>query len=129
MGTNPFDRVGLGYEGLFGPRTMFYHLVPNASEASVANEVSITSEAPVGTEGAADGEVVRDSEGLGQRATLVERLQVPVLDLSGTRWVEAGTVAAVVMGFLWVAWVLARVAFAGSRLDRRRYATGTKKKQ
>ena len=28
MSTNPFDRVHLGYEGLFGPRTMFYHLVP-----------------------------------------------------------------------------------------------------
>lgn len=28
MGTNPFDRVHLGYEGLFGPRTMFYHLLP-----------------------------------------------------------------------------------------------------
>lgn len=23
---NPFDRVNLGYDGLFGPRTMFYHL-------------------------------------------------------------------------------------------------------
>ena len=28
MSTNPFDRAHLGYEGLFGPRTMFYHLVP-----------------------------------------------------------------------------------------------------
>lgn len=26
---NPFDRVNLGYEGLFGPRTMFYHLTPD----------------------------------------------------------------------------------------------------
>ena len=25
---NPFDRVNLGYEGLFGARTMFYHLDP-----------------------------------------------------------------------------------------------------
>ena len=25
---NPFDRIQLGYEGLFGPRTMFYHLDP-----------------------------------------------------------------------------------------------------
>lgn len=24
--TNPFDRVDLGFEGLFGPRTMFYHV-------------------------------------------------------------------------------------------------------
>jgi hypothetical protein len=25
---NPFDRVNLGYDGLFGPRTIFYHLSP-----------------------------------------------------------------------------------------------------
>jgi len=25
---NPFDRTQLGYDGLFGPRTMFYHLEP-----------------------------------------------------------------------------------------------------
>jgi hypothetical protein len=25
---NPFDRVNLGYDGLFGPRTIFYHLAP-----------------------------------------------------------------------------------------------------
>ena len=25
---NPFDRVNLGFEGLYGPRTMFYHLFP-----------------------------------------------------------------------------------------------------
>lgn len=28
MNVNPFDRVNLGYEALFGPRTMFYHLQP-----------------------------------------------------------------------------------------------------
>lgn len=26
---NPFDRTQLGYDGLFGPRTMFYHLDPS----------------------------------------------------------------------------------------------------
>ena len=26
--TNPFDRVNLGYDGLFGPRTVFWHLDP-----------------------------------------------------------------------------------------------------
>lgn len=30
---NPFDRVNLGYEGLYGPRTMFYHLEPSPSSA------------------------------------------------------------------------------------------------
>lgn len=29
--TNPFDRVHLGYESLFGPRTMFYHVAPQPS--------------------------------------------------------------------------------------------------
>jgi len=28
MTVNPFDRVNLGYESLFGPKTMFYHLKP-----------------------------------------------------------------------------------------------------
>lgn len=28
MNTNPFDRINLGYDTLFGPRTMFYHLQP-----------------------------------------------------------------------------------------------------
>lgn len=28
MATNPFDRVNLGYDGLFGPKTMFYHVPP-----------------------------------------------------------------------------------------------------
>ena len=28
MGVNPFDRIHLGYDGLFGPKTMFYHWLP-----------------------------------------------------------------------------------------------------
>lgn len=28
MSVNPFDRVNLGYDGLFGPKTMFYHVPP-----------------------------------------------------------------------------------------------------
>ena len=69
MNTNPFDRVNLGYDGLFGPRTMFYHLQP-----------------------ASGGD------------TLLEEIQVPVLDLEGSKmkWVEPGTVTTVVLGFLWV---------------------------
>ncbi|KFX97403.1 hypothetical protein V490_02806 [Pseudogymnoascus sp. VKM F-3557] len=30
---NPFDRVNLGYEGLFGEQTLFYHLKPEVCEA------------------------------------------------------------------------------------------------
>jgi hypothetical protein len=29
MSVNPFDRINLGYDGLFGPHTMFYHLQPD----------------------------------------------------------------------------------------------------
>ncbi|KAJ9642854.1 protease B nonderepressible form [Coniosporium tulheliwenetii] len=53
MAVNPFDRVNLGYDGLFGDRTMFYHVPPSPSGN--------------GTEGG--------------RSRLVETLQVPVLDL------------------------------------------------
>jgi hypothetical protein len=68
---NPFDRVNLGFEGLFGSRTMFYHLDPAA--------------------------------GMGK---LVERLDVPVLDLKGVgaQWVESGTVVVVLLGWCWVVW-------------------------
>ena len=31
---NPFDSVNLGYDGLFGPRTMFYHLEPRPADPS-----------------------------------------------------------------------------------------------
>ncbi|OOQ89845.1 Protein pbn1 [Penicillium brasilianum] len=30
MGVNPFDRTNLGWDGLFGPRTMFYQLHPGS---------------------------------------------------------------------------------------------------
>lgn len=96
MNTNPFDRVNLGYESLFGPRTMFYHLQPNASAAAMRDEV-----------------VRWSREAGGGRGMLVEKLQVPVLDLEGTRWVEGVTVGVVVWGCLWVGWVLVGVAFRG----------------
>jgi len=34
MSVNPFDRVNLGYDGLFGPRTMFYHIPPTSGTGS-----------------------------------------------------------------------------------------------
>jgi hypothetical protein len=30
--SSPFDRTNLGYEGLFGPKTMFYHFTPEGGE-------------------------------------------------------------------------------------------------
>ena len=38
MNANPFDRVNLGYDGLFGTKTMFYHLTPNASSGEALVE-------------------------------------------------------------------------------------------
>lgn len=35
MHTNPFDRVNLGYDGLFGPKTMFYHILPESGQITV----------------------------------------------------------------------------------------------
>ena len=34
MNVNPFDRVNLGYDGLFGPKTMFYHLEPDTNNTN-----------------------------------------------------------------------------------------------
>ena len=79
MSTNPFDRVNLGYESLFGQRTMFYHLQP-AQSASMS-----------------------DSGG-----QLVENLQVPVLAQGWDGYVEAGTVGCVFLGVLWLIWKLLR---------------------
>ena len=41
MNTNPFDRVNLGYDGLFGPRTMFYHLQPMNGGVPLAEELKV----------------------------------------------------------------------------------------
>lgn len=71
MAANPFDRVHLGYEALFGPKTRFMHVQPAIDKGE-----------------------------------LVEYIDVPVLDLGKTGWVEAGTVGAVVVAFLGLCWVL-----------------------
>lgn len=77
MRTNPFDRVNLGFESLFGQLTMFYHLQPGQS-------------------------TVKSDFG-GQ---LVENLQVPVLAQGWDGYVEAGTVGCVLFGVLWLIWKL-----------------------
>ena len=41
MNTNPFDRVNLGYDGLFGPRTMFYHVQPADQGRRMIEELKI----------------------------------------------------------------------------------------
>jgi hypothetical protein len=81
MGVNPFDRTNLGWDGLFGPRTMFYQLQP-----------------------------------AGER--LVEDIEVPVLRIEGGdsyfqgKFIELGTCVVISLGFFWVLWRLARVAWS-----------------
>lgn len=41
MNTNPFDRVNLGYDGLFGPRTAFYHLQPASDGKSLVEAIRV----------------------------------------------------------------------------------------
>lgn len=77
--TDPFDRENLGYDGLFGTRTMFYHVPP----------------APV-----AGGEDVGGENGL------LLGLEVPILDAKAAGWVPMATMAVVLAGFTWVVWKL-----------------------
>lgn len=83
MGTNPFDRENLGWDGLFGPRTMFYQLHPSPGREDGALVEKL--EVPVLT--------LNESEGI-----------------FGSRVIELGTVAAITLGFLWVLWKLGLVA-------------------
>ncbi|KAJ5042814.1 uncharacterized protein L3040_004207 [Drepanopeziza brunnea f. sp. 'multigermtubi'] len=45
--TNPFDRVNLGYDGLFGPRTLLYHLSPRAAAAAADGRLVSSLTVPV----------------------------------------------------------------------------------
>lgn len=38
---NPFDRVDLGWEGIFGPRTAFYQLHNGGNSRSLVREVNV----------------------------------------------------------------------------------------
>lgn len=85
MSVNPFDRSNLGYDGLFGPKTLFHH-VGAAAEAK----------------------------------TLMETLEIPVLTETKTGYVEIGTAAAVLLGFLWVLLSLSKGFRLGSdRKDKK----------
>jgi hypothetical protein len=39
--SSPFDRVNLGYEGLFGPKTLFYHFSPSASDGELVQQLKV----------------------------------------------------------------------------------------
>lgn len=81
MSTNPFDRTNLGYDGLFGPKTMFYHIPP----------------------------------ALDPGEQLIETISVPVLEPDTAKWVQIGTLAAVVLGFGWVCWQLLRTTMSAGK--------------
>lgn len=87
---NPFDRPHVGYDGLFGPRTLFWHVTPAP---------------PAGAGG-------------GAHTQLTSPLAVPVLDSSDrlAAWVPIGTAAAVLLGFGWVLLTLG-IGWWRSRID------------
>jgi hypothetical protein len=83
--TNPFDRANLGYDGLFGKKTMFYHVPPAAVMAGAEQGLLLGLEVPVLDAKVAGG------------------------------WVPVATMAVVVLGFGWVVWkVLAGGSGSGS---------------
>lgn len=86
--TNPFDRRGLGYDGLFGEGTVFYHVSPRGGSGGVGGGVA----------GGSSGE---DGKGL-----LKLDLSVPVLDLERAGFVEPVTILTILLGCLWVGWKL-----------------------
>ncbi|KAK3652496.1 protease B nonderepressible form [Elasticomyces elasticus] len=97
MSTNPFDRVDIGYDGLFGPRTMFYHFSPATGGSSAGG----SSAGGPGVGGGGMG------SGIGQ-GVLESVIRVPVLEPVWGGLVAWGTFGAVVGGFGWVVWGLVR---------------------
>jgi hypothetical protein len=82
MGVNPFDRVNLGWEGLFGPRTMFFQLHPGVDRLQSRG---IVADIPV--------PVLQVTEEGSWYSRTSEQ-------------VELGTVIMIVLGFLWILWRL-----------------------
>ena len=81
LSMSPFDRTNLGYDGLFGPKTMFYHVPPGTNSGR----------------------------------SLVERLQVPVLDENRTAWAGVYTVIVLAVGLLWVIRKMTSLRWQGAR--------------
>ncbi|PVI07591.1 PIG-X-domain-containing protein [Periconia macrospinosa] len=93
MSVNPFDRLHLGYEALFGPKTRFMHIPP-----------------------------IGGGNGTGG---LVEWINVPVLDLRKSQWVELGTIGTVIVAFLGLCWAI----FGGGKGKAKKESAKQKKKQ
>ncbi|QKX60892.1 uncharacterized protein TRUGW13939_08038 [Talaromyces rugulosus] len=102
MGINPFDRVNVGFDGLFGPKTMFFQLHPETK-----NNSRLVEDLPVPVLQTAEGDVAWPGKTVYQQ-------------------VELGTVVAIVLGFVWVLWKLGAVV-RSSPSDRRSGAAEKKK--
>lgn len=86
MGINPFDRVNLGWEGLFGPRTMFYQVHPGDNDdARLVEKITVP--------------VLQLDEKQG---------------LFRSKTIELSTVVVIVLGFVWVLWKLGVVVSSSS---------------
>ncbi|KAF3770240.1 PIG-X-domain-containing protein [Cryphonectria parasitica EP155] len=78
--SSPFERVNLGYDGLFGPRTVFWHVDPQPVAGAEGGDARLTS-----------------------------GLRVPVLDVDRAGWVGIGTTVVVALGFGWIVWKLVQL--------------------
>ncbi|KAK5627707.1 hypothetical protein RRF57_003422 [Xylaria bambusicola] len=38
---SPFDRTNLGYDGLFGPRTLFWHVTPETQDGNLNHQIRV----------------------------------------------------------------------------------------
>lgn len=85
MSGNPFDRINLGWDRLFGPQTTFHQLHPSGGKAGrLVEELRVP--------------VLRLNENEG---------------VIRTKAIELGTVAVVTLGLLWVLWKLGLVVRSG----------------
>ena len=66
---------------------------------------------------------------VGGRSSLVNAVRVPVLDLDKAGWVNAGTAAAVLVGFAWVVWKLVGVYMAAGNVEGEGVKEREKKRQ
>jgi hypothetical protein len=115
MSVNPFDRIHLGYEGLFGPKTRFMHIPPTQAGSNTSAPTYIC----VNPEGSGDRTCG------GEKGKLVEWIDVPVLDLRKSGWVETGTVGVVVVAFLILSWMLFRPG--STKTSEKKVGAGKKK--
>ncbi|CRG88608.1 Protein pbn1 [Talaromyces islandicus] len=103
MGINPFDRVNVGYDGLFGPKTMFFQLHPDTQKSSSG----LVENLPVPVLQMAEGDMAWYAKTVSQ--------------------VEIGTVFVIVLGFVWVLWKLGAVLRSSTTSDRQSRAAEKKK--